>query len=475
MLWLLQDLVRLDMAHVLIVDDDLLVSEMLSDLVRRLGHDAVSAATLSDGLTEIRGGEYDLVLLDVHLPDGNGLDALPDIRNARSAPEVIIVTGAGEVDGAELAIKFGAWDYIQKPSSMQDMMLPIVRALQYREESKARGGAVALDRAGILGDSPRMKACLDLLAQASSSDVNVLITGETGTGKELFAAAIHKNSARSGRSFVVVDCSSLPETLVESTIFGYTKGAFTGAAATRDGLIKQADGGSLFLDEVGELPLNVQKAFLRVLQERRFRPVGSGVEVQSNFRLIAATNRNLQQMVSDGLFRSDLLFRLKSFVIELPALQDRREDIKELVMHYIARHCEQRGIGLKGYSPEFLEALAVYPWPGNVRELLHALERALSAAYNEPTLFPKHLPEDIRIYLASSSLVKNGSPPTGPLPSLREGDALPFLKDHREMRDRQYLEALMSQTDGSIKDACRISGVSRSRLYELLKRHRLLL
>ncbi|MGD9504161.1 MAG: sigma-54-dependent transcriptional regulator [Syntrophobacteraceae bacterium] len=463
------------MAHVLIVDDDLLVSEMLSDLVRRLGHDAVSAATLSDGLTEIRGGEYDLVLLDVHLPDGNGLDALPDIRNARSAPEVIIVTGAGEVDGAELAIKFGAWDYIQKPSSMQDMMLPIVRALQYREESKARGGAVALDRAGILGDSPRMKACLDLLAQASSSDVNVLITGETGTGKELFAAAIHKNSARSGRSFVVVDCSSLPETLVESTIFGYTKGAFTGAAATRDGLIKQADGGSLFLDEVGELPLNVQKAFLRVLQERRFRPVGSGVEVQSNFRLIAATNRNLQQMVSDGLFRSDLLFRLKSFVIELPALQDRREDIKELVMHYIARHCEQRGIGLKGYSPEFLEALAVYPWPGNVRELLHALERALSAAYNEPTLFPKHLPEDIRIYLASSSLVKNGSPPTGPLPSLREGDALPFLKDHREMRDRQYLEALMSQTDGSIKDACRISGVSRSRLYELLKRHRLLL
>ncbi len=463
------------MAHVLIVDDDLLVSEMLSDLVRRLGHDAVSAATLSDGLTEIRGGEYDLVLLDVHLPDGNGLDALPDIRNARSAPEVIIVTGAGEVDGAELAIKFGAWDYIQKPSSMQDMMLPIVRALQYREESKARGGAVALDRAGILGDSPRMRACLDLLAQASSSDVNVLITGETGTGKELFAAAIHKNSARSGRSFVVVDCSSLPETLVESTIFGYTKGAFTGAAATRDGLIKQADGGSLFLDEVGELPLTVQKAFLRVLQERRFRPVGSGVEVQSNFRLIAATNRNLQQMVSDGLFRSDLLFRLKSFVIELPALQDRREDIKELVMHYIARHCEQRGIGLKGYSPEFLEALTVYPWPGNVRELLHALERALSAAYNEPTLFPKHLPEDIRIYLASSSLVKNGSPPTGPLPSLREGDALPFLKDHREMRDRQYLEALMSQTDGSIKDACRISGVSRSRLYELLKRHRLLL
>ena len=463
------------MAHVLIVDDDLLVSEMLSDLVRRLGHDAVSAATLSDGLTEIRGGEYDLVLLDVHLPDGNGLDALPDIRNARSAPEVIIVTGAGEVDGAELAIKFGAWDYIQKPSSMQDMMLPIVRALQYREESKARGGAVALDRAGILGDSPRMRACLDLLAQASSSDVNVLITGETGTGKELFAAAIHKNSARSGRSFVVVDCSSLPETLVESTIFGYTKGAFTGAAATRDGLIKQADGGSLFLDEVGELPLTVQKAFLRVLQERRFRPVGSGVEVQSNFRLIAATNRNLQQMVSDGLFRSDLLFRLKSFVIELPALQDRREDIKELVMHYIARHCEQRGIGLKGYSPEFLEALTVYPWPGNVRELLHALEWALSAAYNEPTLFPKHLPEDIRIYLASSSLVKNGSPPTGPLPSLREGDALPFLKDHREMRDRQYLEALMSQTDGSIKDACRISGVSRSRLYELLKRHRLLL
>ncbi len=208
--------------------------------------------------------------------------------------------------------------------------------------------------------------------------MNVLLTGETGTGKEVFARAIHENSARAEHNFVVVDCTALPATLVESVLFGHEKGAFTGADRAQAGLIKQAHSGTLFLDEIGELPLAVQKAFLRVLQEHRFRPVGAKREVESNFRLIAATNRNLEKMVQDGTFRSDLLFRVRTLTVELPPLSARKEDIKELAMYHMARVCERYQIGTKGFSPEFFDALMAYEWPGNVRELVNAMERAVS-------------------------------------------------------------------------------------------------
>ena len=216
---------------------------------------------------------------------------------------------------------------------------------------------MALKTEGIVGASPRLGACLDTLAQAAGSDANVLITGETGTGKELFAWAIHKNSSRAGRSFVVVDCAALPETLVESTLFGHLRGAFTGADKPRDGLIKQADGGTLFLDEIGELSPSIQKAFLRVLQEKRFRPVGGGQEVSSDFRLIAATNRRLDDMARSGAFREDLLFRIRTLVLELPPLRDTKEDLRDLVVHYVVKFCEQYGVPMKSFSPEFHEVL----------------------------------------------------------------------------------------------------------------------
>ena len=275
------------MANVLIIDDDRAMCDMLSGRMRDMGHNATYALTLKAGLKQAFSESFDVVFLDVGMPDGNGLEALPKIRETPSSPEVIIITGAGSPDGAELAIKNGAWDYIEKPLSISAMSLPLIRALQYREDTRTLGSPVALDREGIVGNSPPMKACFDLMAQASASDANVLITGETGTGKELFAAAIHKNSPRAEKSFVVVDCATLPETLVESMLFGHEKGAFTGADKAKDGLIKQADGGTLFLDEVGELPLSVQKAFLRVLQERRFRPLGGKREIESDFRLVS--------------------------------------------------------------------------------------------------------------------------------------------------------------------------------------------
>ncbi|MGD0972339.1 MAG: sigma-54 dependent transcriptional regulator [Desulfobaccales bacterium] len=397
------------MARVLIIDDDQMFGEMLSEMVQTLGQESLCAPTLAEGLRLATAGGFDVVFLDVRMPDGSGLEMLPQVRQTSSAPEVIIITGAGDPDGAELAILNGAWDYIEKPSSIKQMSLPLVRALQYRQEKRLKKPPVALNLEGIVGQSPQMRACYDLVAQAADSDANVLIYGETGTGKELFAQAIHRNSHRSGKGFVVVDCAALPSSLVESALFGHEKGAFTSADRSQVGLIKQADGGTLFLDEVGELPIEIQKAFLRVLQERRFRPVGSRFETESDFRLVAATNRDLDELAAKGLFRRDLLFRLRAITLDLPPLRHRYGDLKDLTLFHTARICEKWGIGPKGFAPEFLEALLAHDWPGNVRELFNTLDRALAESRYEPTLFPKHLTSQIRIKVARAAVAKESS------------------------------------------------------------------
>jgi two-component system NtrC family response regulator len=460
------------MAKILIVDDDETLCGMLSEMSASLGHSPVCAPTLREGLKEASAGAYDVVFLDVRLPDGNGLDHLSEFRNASSHPEVIIMTGMGDPDGAELAVKSGAWDYVEKPASLTNLMLPLMRALQYREEKKALKPRVALDHSGIIGKSPQMKACLGLLAQAAAGEASVLITGETGTGKELFAWAIHNNSSRAGKNFVVVDCAALPDTLVESTLFGHEKGAFTGADRRQEGLIKQADGGTLFLDEVGELPLSLQRAFLRVLQEHRFRPVGGKKEVESEFRLVAATNRNLDGMVAAGQFRKDLLFRLRSLTIELPLLKGRSEDIMELAIFQMTKICGRLETGIKGFFPEFIEALTSYEWPGNVRELFQTMESAISTARYEPTLFPKHLPNHIRIPLARRSIHEGSSEKEEPrgdpaFPSIRE------IRDSIVELEKRYLIDLLNHTQGDIPKACEVAGLRRSRFYELLKKHKI--
>ncbi len=462
------------MAKILIIDDDVVMTELLSHGVRERGHDIFCAHTMQAGLSAAQSGDFSVVFLDVRLPDGNGLDALPEIRKVRSSPEVIIMTGAGDPDGAELAIKSGAWDYLEKPSSITMMILPLVRALQYRDIRLAQKPLIALKRQGIVGSSPLITACLDKVAHAAGYDASVLITGETGTGKELFAWAIHENSARADKNFVVVDCATLSDTLVESVLFGYRKGAFTGADRSRDGLIKQADGGTLFLDEIGELPLAVQKAFLRVLQERRFRPLGGKEELSSDFRLVAATNRDLDKMVREGQFRSDLLYRIRSFTIELPPLREYPEDIPALVTYHVGRLAERHGENIRGLSPDFLEALKAYDWPGNVRELVNALERVLAAAGNGATLFPKDLPSHIRVKMARSAIVNKSTAEKGD-PSPAGIKELPRLQDLRDdaiaQVEQQYLRDLMAISGDNMKKACTISGLSRSRLYELMKKY----
>lgn len=464
------------MANILVIDDDESIRYSLSRMVRRMGHACTTASTLREGIEKATSQGVDVVFLDVRMPDGSGLDALPAIRRTASSPEVIIITGYGDPDGAELALKSGAWDYMEKGSSVKQMSLPVIRALQFRDERNTRARArnvISLKREGIVGTSARLMACLDQVASAAESDANVLITGETGTGKELFARAIHENSPRAMGSFVVVDCAALPETLVESLLFGHEKGAFTGADKVRQGLIRQADGGTLFLDEVGELPMSLQKAFLRVLQEHRFRPLGSARELNSNFRLVAATNRDLDQMVQEGNFREDLLFRLKSFTIELPPLRERSEDIKELARYHTDQFCERYGLAPKGFSPEFIETLAAYTWPGNVRELVNSLDRALIAARFDPTLFPAHLPMDVRVVVTRISLQRK--PLSEEEPAKRGSYPLPKLRELRErlieQAERQYLRDLMALCNSDIPKACELSGLSQSRLYALLQKY----
>ena len=463
------------MARILIIDDDELICQSLSLVARQKGYEATSTYTLGEGLKKATSEPFDVIFLDVNMPDGNGLDFLTKLPKLTSSPEIIIITGYGDPNGAELAIKCGAWDYLEKGASVKEITLSLFRALQYREQKQlgsSTNKVVSLKRDGIVGNSACLQECLDLVAQAASSDSSVLITGETGTGKELFARAVHQNSNRSNNKFVVVDCAALPENLIEGMLFGHEKGAYTNADSAREGLIYQANGGTLFLDEIGEMPLPLQKVFLRVLQEHRFRPLGSNRELESDFRLVVATNRNLDDMVKSDRFRSDLLFRISTFVIELPSIRQRPEDIKEMARYHIDRICEHYGTPVKEFSPDFLEMLSAYSWPGNVRELVNTLERTIAAARFEPILFPKHLPIHLRIEVTKTTMKHEA---TSRQPSEQSGPAsLPQLHELRDSTysnvEKQYLLDLIALTGNNVTEACRVSGLSPSRFYALLKK-----
>ncbi|MDD3619544.1 MAG: sigma-54 dependent transcriptional regulator [Desulfobulbaceae bacterium] len=458
-------------AHILVVDDDQQLCGMLVEHLRRSGYEAVGVNTLRDGIKLARSHVCDVIFLDVQMPDGNGLDHLSRFKNVPSAPEVIIITGKGDPNGAQQAISSGAWSYIEKPHVVRDLLLHLTRALQYREEKKRiKTVPVALKRDNIIGSSPQIKVCLDQTAKAAGCDASVLITGETGTGKEIFARAIHENSHRAGGRFVVVDCATMPENLIESTLFGYTKGAFTGADLSRDGLIKHADGGTLFLDEIGELPLSMQKAFLRVLQEHSYRPVGGTTEMKSNFRVIAATNRDLTERVQNGNFRSDLFFRLQGIRIELPPLRERIEDIKELTIHYVEQLCGRYGLQSKGIAPDFIGALSTYHWPGNVRELFQVLEHVLAQAADHPTLFARHLPDHLRVLQAQAGI--QASPGGGPAaPAPQAGNTFLPWREYKRHLEKSYIRDLLLHAGGNVTKACRTSGLSRTRLYQLMKKY----
>jgi two-component system, NtrC family, response regulator len=476
------------MGKALIISDDARLVESVQELLKPAGHILIEACGVQKGWAAASQERVEAVLLFTGLPDGDGLALLPRLKQLPQNPEVIVLTRQGDPTSAEFALRNGAWDYLVLTADPSPAAICLDQALQYREERNAAIPAVAVKRERIIGNSPKMKACLALLGQMAGSDASVLITGETGTGKELFARAIHSNSPRArprglgeprpasnpraDKNFVVVDCTALPETLVESVLFGHVRGSFTGAERDQDGLIAQADGGTLFLDEVGELPLETQKAFLRVLQERCFRPVGGKNERSSDFRLIAATNRDLDEMVAQGTFRKDLLYRLRSLTIELPPLRERPEDIKDLVRHHTTRLCEAYGLPPKGFSDELLDTMTAYPWHGNVRELINTLDGILAVAGNDSILYAKHLPLQVRVTVVCNQFTEN--PCTRKQSRARAaGIGLPSYKSFREETESRYLRDLMALAAGSIPKACEISGISRSRIYEMLAKNKM--
>jgi len=455
------------MARILIIDDDELIRSTLTRCFSSPEHEILGAGTLAEGSKLARDG-VDVVYLDLSLPDGDGRTAIHDLAASPGKPEVIVLTGLKDNFGAEETLTSGAWDYIQKPASPPTLRNSLESALSYRSDKTASYEPTPVfDDCGIVGDSPAMDRARQHMAKAADSQASVLILGETGVGKELAAQAIHTNSPRKGGAFVVVDCSNLTESLLESVLYGHVKGAFTGAHTDHRGLVAEADGGTLFLDEIGELPASLQKSFLRVLQEHRYRPVGSTRELKSDFRLVAATNRDLEAMTQAGTFRSDLLFRLRTLEIELPPLRERDNDIALLADHFTRAACDRYRLQAKTFSRQLLPILKAYTWPGNVRELGNVMEAAVITAGQAPVLYPKHLPGHIRVSSLGGKPKPKRSAHAGRDKGVHDGPIQSY-NDYKSLRDKAYFQQLMDICDFDINEASRLSGLSVPSIYRHL-------
>ncbi len=495
------------MAAIVVTDDDPVINKLICEALIAEGHECHPAFTLSQGLEVVRQTAPDLVFLDLSMPDGNGLAWLDVFMDMPSHPEVVIITATGSEQSVETAISQGAWDYIQKPVSLRSVAHLVRQALRYRTDKGAKKELVALKLSGIVGDSHSLHRCLQEVAQAASSSAPCLIYGETGVGKELIARTIHANSDRHAGPFVVVDCASLSETLAASTLFGHRKGAFTGAHADKKGLVESASGGVLFLDEIGELPLDIQKNLLRVLQEQRFRPVGAVQEKKSDFRLVSATHRDLGAMVAEKTFREDLLYRVMGHRVLVPPLRDRMSDLHLLAAYFLQVICERDDLPTKGFSPDFIPALKAYDWPGNIRELINCLENTIAATGDKPILYPQDLPAYIRVKIRSGQLADKEIPdkkisdkaipddevvldgqdrpeakteaagrPEAPavvseVPAFK-GETLKDARNEAlDAAEKKYLEQLLSTGENNVEALCRMAGVSRPHFYALLRKH----
>src|ERR671929_749063 len=389
------------MANLLIVDDEPGMRQLLSLVFGRAGHRVRAAENGAKALELLKQEPADLIVSDVKMPDMNGIELLRRVREFLPDVSVVMMTAFATVETAREAFKLGADDFIQKPFDVDELKLIVEKALErlrllqenraFRRAQRERG---RLDQ--IIGHSQKMQAVYQMIETVAQVQSTVLITGESGTGKEMVARAIHNLSPRSDKPFMPINCGAFTETLLESELFGYVRGAFTGATANRKGLFEAADKGTIFLDEIGEMSSAMQVKLLRVLQERKVRPVGGHEEIAVDARVIAATNRDLSAMTKAGTFREDLYYRIAVIPLELPPLREKREDIPELVAHFVEKFCAQAGRTLK-VSPKALELLERYSWPGNVRELEHTIERAVALERSD-TIQPERLPEQITNY-----------------------------------------------------------------------------
>lgn len=384
---------------ILVVDDDRGLRKSLALILSDAGYEVRVAEDGEEGLAMALAETPQLILCDVRMPKKDGLAFLREYEEAGGEALVLVMTAYGSLDLAVKAMKAGAYDYLPKPFGADEVLLTVRKAEErenLREEVGRLRSEVRADRrfGEIVARSPAMVRALEVAEKVAAHPSSVLISGASGTGKELVARLIHRQSDREGMSFIPVNCGAIPETLLESEFFGYVKGAFTGAEGNREGLFEAANGGTLFLDEVGELPSSLQVKLLRVLQDGEVRRVGGTESTEVDVRVIAATNRDLEGMVSQGDFREDLYYRLAVVPIHLPALCRRREEIPDLVHHFLQRHRERLGVGVTGITPEAMEALLKYPWPGNIRELENLLERVVVLAV-EMEIRGEDLPEEI--------------------------------------------------------------------------------
>lgn len=445
----------------MIIDDEPLMRITVQDALIAEGYQVTSAETGEKGLRLLRENSVDILITDLRLPDQDGLQILREMRAVHPETQVIIITAYGSIDSAVTAMKEGAVDYLTKPFTIEELLHVIHRLLRLRqlEEENLRLREKIEERfglEGLVGKSPQMQKIYDLIETVSQTDATVLIQGESGTGKEMVANAIHFKSLRKNGPFLKVNCSALPETLLESELFGHEKGAFTGAIRQRKGRFEMADGGTLFLDEIGELSPGVQVKLLRVLQERQFERVGGNETLSVNVRLLCATQKDLKKEIQQGDFREDLYYRLNVVPIQLPPLRERREDILLLADHFIGKISKKMGKEITGLSQEAKTLLLKYPFPGNIRELENMLERAI-ALLKGKVIQAGDLPEE----------VCGG---TVPIQTLCEKiRASKPLATAVSLFEREYIQSVLAKTKGKKGQAAELLGISRKTLWEKIK------
>jgi DNA-binding NtrC family response regulator len=438
----------------LIVDDDQELQGLLRARFDRLGMTVTVASSAEEALSKLTHVRCDVALLDLHLPGISGLDLLARLKEQQPEMEVILLTANSSVETAVLAMKRGAYDYLTKPFRLQELEVHIQKAfekvqLARRERQWVHQSRTESPRHRLVGSSPAMRRVASLIEKVANTESTVLIAGPSGTGKEVVARAIHAGSPRRERPMVTINCAALQETLLESELFGHEKGAFTGAVNAKPGLVEVADGGTLFIDEIGEMAAGLQAKLLRVLEDGHYRRVGATSEIHADVRVIAATNRRLEDEIKAGRFREDLYYRLNVITIHLPPLAERRQDIPELVEHFLST----RPLGPQRYriTPDALDALSRYDWPGNVRELANVLERAQILA-EDHCITVDDLPENLIGFHGESS--EEGSP-TANLHQTQRRHVLHVLREHH----------------GNKVHAARALGISRRALYRLLDKY----
>jgi DNA-binding NtrC family response regulator len=457
-------------SRVLVIDDEPDMVENLTRILRRAGYRVLHATEPERALALVEAERPELVLTDLRMPGMDGLTLLQRVHAIDGSLPVVVVTAFATIDSAVAAIKQGAFDYLPKPFTMDQLLVVVERALRQRslalENRSLREQlheTLVLDH--VIGRSPAMRRVFDLVLKAARSDANILVTGESGTGKELIARAIHARSPRASAAFVPVDCASIPETLLESELFGHEKGAFTGAIRTKPGLMEVADRGTLFLDEIAELPVVLQSKLLRALQERRFRRVGGTAELDSDVRLVCATNRDLRAEIGRGHFREELYYRVAVIEIQLPPLRERAGDVRLLAHAFLKRF--GRG-AVERFSEETLEALQRYAWPGNVRELQNVIERACALAEG-PSIELVDLPEHV---VEGGEIGPQGEP--GDLVAAPLVGRVPLRKAKEQWLaalEASYLRQILDSHGGNISAAAREAGVDRKTFHRLVKKH----